>query len=651
MNTGVQRSGATPPAARTATTPALGPEPGNVFGQGKNAPLIAMAHEIPYVATATVAGLRDLEAKAERAMTFRGARYLHVLVPCPLGWGTAPGDTIRIARLAEQTGLFPVFEAVDGEVTSVSPIRRKVPVEEYLRLQTRYAHLFTSAHGAEVITRLQAIADRNISRLRPAAGPGRDGAAVMTSHASGPPPFAITLDVGSSLANKTGSWRTQRPVYIDRLPPCNNACPAGENIQQWLYHAEEGGYQAAWRQIMADNPLPGGHGPGLLPAVRDRLQPGPAGRRRSASTRSSGSSATRPSRKAGPSPEPAPPTGRRVLVVGAGPAGLSAAYHLALAGHQVTIRDSAPEPGGMMRYGIPAYRLPRDVLDAEISRILALGVRLEAGQTVTEHHRGDGRRPVRRGVPGRRRPGRPAGVHPGRRLGPDPGRGPLPARGGRGRAAAAGPAGGGVRRRQHRHGRGPDRAAARRHRRDRGVPPDPGPDARARQRGGRSRRGGHHDALAVHHRRGLRRHPDHREDAAGRDRVPAADRGVRGAGGGRRGPRPGPGDRTRPARRRARGRVRPRHGPGRPEHDDRAPGRLRRRGHDPVRAHRDRGHRPRQEGRQEHRRLAARRRPGRRPPSTRWPPSAGSTRGTTPTRRPPSGRSWRSPAGSPPSTR
>src|ERR1039458_2881034 len=108
MNTGVQRSGATPPAARTTTTPAVGPEPGNVFGQGKNAPLIAMAHEIPYVATATVAGLRDLEYKVRRAMEFRGARYLHVLVPCPLGWGSESCDTIKIARLAEQTGLFPV---------------------------------------------------------------------------------------------------------------------------------------------------------------------------------------------------------------------------------------------------------------------------------------------------------------------------------------------------------------------------------------------------------------------------------------------------------------------------------------------------------------------------------------------------------------
>lgn len=173
MNTGVQRSGATPPAARTTTTPAVGPAPGNPFGQGKNAPLIALAHQIPYVATATVAGLRDLEQKVQRAMEFHGARYLHVLVPCPLGWGAAPGDTIKIARLAEQTGLFPVFEAVNGEIVNVAPIRRRAAVQEYLRLQSRYAHLFGSADGAAVIERLQAMADANIARFGLA-----DGAAV-----------------------------------------------------------------------------------------------------------------------------------------------------------------------------------------------------------------------------------------------------------------------------------------------------------------------------------------------------------------------------------------------------------------------------------------------------------------------------------------
>jgi pyruvate ferredoxin oxidoreductase beta subunit len=165
MNTGVQRSSATPPAARTANTKPIGDQPGNVFGQGKNAPLIAMAHEIPYVATATVAELRDLEHKVERAMELRGARYLHVFVPCPLGWGAEPKDTILLARLVKETGLFPVFEAEEGEVVGVSKIRRQVPVEEYLKLQRRYAHLFTDPPRTDVIERLQAIADRNIRRF------------------------------------------------------------------------------------------------------------------------------------------------------------------------------------------------------------------------------------------------------------------------------------------------------------------------------------------------------------------------------------------------------------------------------------------------------------------------------------------------------
>jgi pyruvate ferredoxin oxidoreductase beta subunit len=165
MNTGVQRSGATPPAARTATTKALGDEPGNSFEQGKNVPLIAVAHEIPYVATSTVAELHDLESKIERAMEFRGARYVHVLVPCPLGWGADAKDTIRIARLAKETGLFPVFEAEQGEIVSVSRIRKRAPVEEYLKLQKRFGHLFGDPPRTDVVARLQAIADRNIRRF------------------------------------------------------------------------------------------------------------------------------------------------------------------------------------------------------------------------------------------------------------------------------------------------------------------------------------------------------------------------------------------------------------------------------------------------------------------------------------------------------
>ena len=170
MNTGVQRSGATPPAARTANTKPVGSEPGNVFGQGKDVPAIAMAHGIPYVATATVAEPRDLEAKVERAMGMRGARYIHAFVPCPLGWGSASEDTILLARLAKETGLFPVFEAEHGEVTAVSPIRRRQPVTEYLQRQKRFAHLFAPTENSEVIERIQAGADRNIARFGLLAG-------------------------------------------------------------------------------------------------------------------------------------------------------------------------------------------------------------------------------------------------------------------------------------------------------------------------------------------------------------------------------------------------------------------------------------------------------------------------------------------------
>ncbi|TDU83812.1 pyruvate ferredoxin oxidoreductase beta subunit [Kribbella voronezhensis] len=162
MNTGVQRSGATPHGAATTTTPAVGPQPGNDFGKGKNLPAIAMAHRIPYVATATVADLRDLEYKATRAMEFRGARYLHVLVPCPLGWRTASNETVKIARLATETGIFPVFEAEDGEVVAVSKIRKRRPVGDYLQPQGRFAHLFGATPREDVIAKIQAEADRNV---------------------------------------------------------------------------------------------------------------------------------------------------------------------------------------------------------------------------------------------------------------------------------------------------------------------------------------------------------------------------------------------------------------------------------------------------------------------------------------------------------
>jgi NADPH-dependent glutamate synthase beta subunit-like oxidoreductase len=233
-------------------------------------------------------------------------------------------------------------------------------------------------------------------------------------------PFAITLDVGSSRANKTGSWRTERPVYVHGLPPCSNACPAGEDVQQWLYEAEEGdgGYERAWRKIMEDNPFPAVMGrvcyhPCETACNRAQLDEAVG---INAVERFVGDEAIR----LGWTVERlAPPSGNRVLVVGAGPSGLSAAYHLARLGHDVTIRDAGPAPGGMMRFGIPTYRLPREVLDAEIQRIVDLGVTLELDAKVG-HSRGEGGGRLRRGVPRGRRAPRQACVHPRRLRGACP---------------------------------------------------------------------------------------------------------------------------------------------------------------------------------------------------------------------------------------
>jgi len=188
-------------------------------------------------------------------------------------------------------------------------------------------------------------------------------------------PFAITLDVGTSLANRTGSWRTVKPVYADHLPPCNAQCPAGENIQGWLYHAESGDYRAAWDVLMRDNPLPAVMGRACYHTCESACNRGHLDEPVSihAVERFLGDLAIREGWRV----EPGPATGKRVLVIGAGPSGLSAAYHLARLGHAVTIAEAGPKPGGMMRFGIPKYRLPRDVLDAEVARILAMGVELK----------------------------------------------------------------------------------------------------------------------------------------------------------------------------------------------------------------------------------------------------------------------------------
>ena len=194
-------------------------------------------------------------------------------------------------------------------------------------------------------------------------------------------PFAITLDPGSSLANKTGNWRTQRPVYVDRLPPCNVQCPAGEDIQGWLYHAEGGDYRSAWQHLTRDNPFPA-----IMGRVCYHTCEGACNRGRlddpvgiNSVERFLGDEAL----KRGWHFE-APPveSGKHVLVVGAGPSGMSAAYHLRRLGHRVTVFEAGPLMGGMMRFGIPQYRLPRDVLDAEMQRVVSMGVRVELGRKV-----------------------------------------------------------------------------------------------------------------------------------------------------------------------------------------------------------------------------------------------------------------------------
>ncbi len=196
-------------------------------------------------------------------------------------------------------------------------------------------------------------------------------------------PFAITLDPGSSLANKTGTWRTERPVYVDRLPPCNAQCPAGEDIQGWLFHAESGDYEAAWRHLIRDNPFPA-----IMGRVCYHSCEGACNRGRidaavgiNSVERFLGDEALK---RGWRFDVPATESGKHVLVVGAGPSGMSAAYHLRRMGHRVTVREAGPLPGGMMRFGIPKYRLPRDVLDAEMRRVEAMGVGLELNTRVAD---------------------------------------------------------------------------------------------------------------------------------------------------------------------------------------------------------------------------------------------------------------------------
>lgn len=183
--------------------------------------------------------------------------------------------------------------------------------------------------------------------------------------------------------SRAGPVRSRRPVYVDLLPPCNAGCPAGENIQAWLAHVQAGRHEQAWRELVADNPMPAIHGrvcyhPCESDCNRTQLDSAVSIH---AVERFLGDLALE---RGWALPAPSVTSGKRVLVVGAGPSGLSAAYHLARLGNEVEIRDAGDEPGGMMRYGIPAYRLPREVLGAELEQIRALGVRITGEHRVED---------------------------------------------------------------------------------------------------------------------------------------------------------------------------------------------------------------------------------------------------------------------------
>ena len=180
-----------------------------------------------------------------------------------------------------------------------------------------------------------------------------------------------------------GAVRSERPVYVDLMPPCNAACPAGENIQGWLAEMQAGQPERAWRGLVADNPFAAIHGRVCYHPCESHCNRAELDSEVSihAVERFLGDLALERGWTFDPPPVH---SGRRLLVIGAGPSGLSAAYHLARLGHEVEIRDAGPEPGGMMRYGIPAYRMPRDVLAGEVDRIRALGVQMTANHRVTD---------------------------------------------------------------------------------------------------------------------------------------------------------------------------------------------------------------------------------------------------------------------------
>ena len=599
MNTGVQRSGATPPAARTATTQAVGPEPGNPFGQGKDMPRIAMAHEIPYVATATVAELHDLEAKVEHAMSLRGARYLHVLVPCPLGWGSAPCDTIAGPAGPAQTGLFPVFEAEHGEVTASPDPRaragRGVPAPaEALRATCSAPEPRTDVIDASA-------GDRR-PQHRADYGADADGQAVRNH----PRRRIQPGEPHRHVAQRAPGLR-RRPAAVQPRVPGRRADP-GVAVPRRGRQLRGGVARAG-----AGQPVPRGDGPRLLPPVRDRLQPRRSSTRRSASTRSSGSSATRRSAGAGRCPPVPRRPGKRVLIVGAGPAGLSAAYHLARLGHDVDDprgRTDARRHDALRHPHLPPTT--RRARRRDRSGSSTLGITLHCDTQGRRPRRGDGEGGFDAAFLA-------VGAHLGQRAYIPAGeaarvldarRGP-PRHGGRG-APAARPPGRRLRRRQHGDGRRPDRAPARR--RPTRSSSTAAPRSRCRRTTSRSQEA-LEEGVAMRWLSTIK-HADAAsltlERWSSTRRLPAADRRARGARGRLARSRARAGRRPVAARRRARSGRHRRRRRGGWRHDDRPARRLRGRRHGARRALGDRRHRSRPDGRPAHRRVATRRAGGRR---------------------------------------
>ena len=463
-----------------------------------------MAHDIPYVATATVADLHDLEAKVERAMELRGARYLHVLVPCPLGWGSAPSDTIELARLAQETGIFPVFEARDGTVTAVSPIRRRQPVEDYLSRQGRYAHLFGEPRrGPTSSPASRPMADRNIARyglLDPAAtrrtGRTDDGAPVRHHprrrlEPRQPHRFVAGRAPGLRPPARRRATAPARPARTSR---------AGSTTPSPATTRRRGGSwsrRTRCRRSWAAS--------ASTPARRRAT--GPSSTRPSASTRSSASSATWPSSTGGRCPGRARPPGSP------GPGG-----RLRAGRARRRLPPAAPRPRRAPRRRGPAARRDDALRDPRLPAAPRRPGRRDPA------HRRPGRG-ARARADGDRRPrtsGPPAsydavflavGAQLARRI-------DIPAGDSSrvvdalsllhgvadGRPAAARTPGRGLRRRGHRGRRGAHGPPPGRHRRRHRLPPHPGADARPRRgAGGRAGRGGHRP-VAVH-RRQLRRAP------------------------------------------------------------------------------------------------------------------------------------------------